>query len=64
MIANQPGPATSRGSAVLVRMPAGLRKALKQLALDQDSNVTEILREAAEALVTRKRASAEAMSAR
>jgi hypothetical protein len=58
MSANQnPG----RGPAVLVRMPACLRKELKQLALDQDTNVTEILREAAENLVTRKRASTEAI---
>jgi predicted GIY-YIG superfamily endonuclease len=40
-----------RDAAVLVRMPAEMRKALKQRALDLDTNVTELLRRAAEDLL-------------
>jgi len=42
---------TSRGPAVLIRMPASMRKALKQCALDRDTSVNELLRRAAAELL-------------
>jgi hypothetical protein len=43
-----------RTAAVLIRMPASMRKELKQCALDRDTSMNELLRQAAAELLKKE----------